>query len=110
MVFVVFFFLHQVHVSMCPESHSRSGGWETAAGQGPGLSVAMQMVLLPSSSDSRAPTAGPRVVDLGEMSYTLGIKTITSKRDGHRCRRLVSRTRAQKLTKQKITTLKASTQ
>lgn len=37
---------------MCPcclESHSRSGGWEAAAGQGPGPSAAVQTPSLPSS-------------------------------------------------------------
>lgn len=43
----------------------------------------------------------PKLLLLGEMLYTSGIKTITSKRDGHRCRRLVSRMRAQKPTEQK---------
>lgn len=37
----------------------------------------------------------PMLLLLGEMLYTLGIKTITNRKDGHRCRRLVSRMRAQ---------------
>lgn len=64
----------------CLEFHSESGGWGTAAGRRPGPPPwAMQALLLPSASDSLwAPLPDPIPLLLGEMSYTTGIKTITS--------------------------------
>lgn len=58
MDFIVFSSVHSARACpCCLASHSESGGWKTAAGRAPGASAAMQMPLLPSSSDCRS---GPK--------------------------------------------------
>lgn len=64
----------------CLEFHSESGGWETAAGQGPGpfvgyVDVAASFLFRLSFGPQ---LLAPMLLLLGEMLHILGIKTITS--------------------------------
>lgn len=66
----------------CLEFHSESGGWETAAGQGPGPSVGYADAAAAASFFFRL-SFGPQLLDpmlllVGEMLCMLGIITITS--------------------------------